>query len=104
MIWGGVIPKVFGSRKSLEQHHLKHSELGFKTAADYQKAALRFTGNNSSSALVLETKVKKNWVKFDMATKEYAVMNRNGELITYFKRDKSSDEQAFERFLQEHAE
>lgn len=101
---GRVIPKAFASRISLGQHHLKHSELGFKTAVDYQNAALRFAENTSPSALVLETKVKKNWVKFDTATKEYAVMNRQGELITYFKRDKSTDEQAFERFLQEHAE
>ncbi len=97
-----VKPKGFGSSRSLESHFRDHSELGFKTAADYEKAALRFSENTSASAMVIESKAKNNWVKFDPATKEYAVMNRNGELVTYFKKDHFSTEQAFEHFLQNH--
>lgn len=97
-----VTPKGFGNSASLRRHFTDHSELGFKNAADYEKAAIRFSGNKSPSAMVLESKAKNNWVKFDPATKEYAVMNRQGEMITYFKKDRFNSEEAFEHFLQNH--
>lgn len=99
-----VKPKAFSNSPSLERHFMGHSELHFKSSADYEKAALRFAENKSPTAMVLESKADKHWVKFDPATKEYAVMNRKGEMITYFKKDRFTSEQAFERFLQEHSQ
>ena len=96
-----VKPQSFGRRRSLQTHFEKHAELGFANAAEYEKAALRFAGRTSPSSMVLESRANRNWVKFDPATKEYAVLNQRGELVTYFKKDRFTGEQAFERFLSE---
>jgi hypothetical protein len=94
-------PQSFGSNISRESHFRSHSELRFRTAAEYENAALAFASRNNSSSIVMQTQKNKRWVKYDLETKEFVVMNRKGELITYFRKSSSSDEHAFERFIKD---
>ncbi len=73
----------FRSKKLLDQHYDKHGkEMGFKSAADYEKAASDVV--NNPEALHKIEKEDGDDIYYVEATNEFVVVSTDGYLRTYF--------------------
>lgn len=81
---------VFRNSTLLNNHYKKHGvEMGFESAAEYEKAASDVV--NSSSALHKKEKEDNDDVYYIEATNEFVVVSSDGYLRTYFLPDKGKD-------------
>jgi RHS repeat-associated protein len=76
----------FTSRANLLRHFEKHgAEFGFKIAEQYGTAASRFAATAGSEGVdAITTKTGEKLI-YNASTKEFAVVNKGGEVVTYFK-------------------
>jgi RHS repeat-associated protein len=75
----------FASEEALREHFEKHgAEFGFKTAAQYLKAAVRFVANNAEQGTVSFTRTNGDRIIYRIATNEFAVISRANVIRTYF--------------------
>ena len=73
----------FRSKKLLDQHYDKHGkEMGFKSAADYEKAASDVV--NNPDALNKIEKEDGDYVYYVEATNEFVIVSTDGYIRTYF--------------------
>ena len=73
----------FRSKKLLDQHYDKHGkEMGFKSAADYEKAASDVV--NNPAALTKTEKEDGDYVYYVEDTNEFVIVSTDGYLRTYF--------------------
>ena len=73
----------FRSKKLLDQHYDKHGkEMGFKSAADYEKAASDVV--NNPEALHKTEKEDGDYVYYVEATNEFVIVSTDGYIRTYF--------------------
>ncbi len=73
----------FRSKKLLDQHYDKHGkEMGFKSAADYEKAASDVV--NNPKALSKIEKEDGDYVYYVEETNEFVVVSTDGYIRTYF--------------------
>ena len=73
----------FRSKKLLDQHYDKHGkEMGFKSAADYEKAASDVV--NNPDALNKIEKEDGDYVYYVEDTNEFVIVSTDGYLRTYF--------------------
>ncbi|MBO4872500.1 MAG: PASTA domain-containing protein [Lachnospiraceae bacterium] len=73
----------FRSSKLLNEHYQKHGiEMGFKSAAAYEKAASDVI--NNPNALSKREKEDNDWVFYIVATNEFVVLSTDGYIRTYF--------------------
>ena len=73
----------FRSKKLLDQHYDKHGkEMGFKSAADYEKAASDVV--NNPKAMNKIEKEDGDYVYYVEETNEFVVVSTDGYLRTYF--------------------
>ena len=73
----------FRSKKLLDQHYDKHGkEMGFKSAADYEKAASDVV--NNPAALTKIEKEDGDYVYYVEDTNEFVIVSTDGYLRTYF--------------------
>ncbi len=82
----GVVEYItykFRSKKLLDQHYDKHGkEMGFKSAADYEKAASDVV--NNPAALTKTEKEDGDYVYYVEDTNEFVIVSTDGYLRTYF--------------------
>ncbi|MBQ3912792.1 MAG: hypothetical protein II694_07460 [Lachnospiraceae bacterium] len=82
----GVVEYItykFRSKKLLDQHYDKHGkEIGFKSAADYEKAASDVV--NNPAALTKTEKEDGDYVYYVEDTNEFVIVSTDGYLRTYF--------------------
>lgn len=78
----------FTSRANLLSHFEKHgAEFGFKMAEQYGTAASRFVATSGREGVeALTTKTGEKLI-YNASTKEFAVVNKSGGIVTYFKAD-----------------
>lgn len=76
----------FTSRTNLLTHFRKHGgELGFKFAEQYGAAARRFVGTAGTEGVqTIVTKAGDRLI-YNAATREFAVVNKAGKIVSYFK-------------------
>ena len=73
----------FRSKKLLDQHYEKHGkEMGFASAADYEKAASDVV--NNPDALHKIEKEDGDYVYYVEATNEFVIVSTDGYIRTYF--------------------
>ena len=82
----GRITMGFTSRANLLAHFEKHgAEFGFKLAEQYGAAASRFAATAGKEGVQAVTTKTGEKMVYNAATKEFAVVNKSGEVVTYFK-------------------
>jgi RHS repeat-associated protein len=82
----GRIAMGFTSRANLLAHFEKHgAEFGFKLAEQYGAAASRFAATAGKEGVQAVTTKSGEKLVYNAATKEFAVVNKSGEVVTYFK-------------------
>ena len=75
---------TFASKKLLDEHYQKHGiEMGFASAADYEKAASDVV--NNPNALTKKEAEDNDDVYYVEATNEFVVVSTRGFIRTYFK-------------------
>jgi hypothetical protein len=76
----------FTSRANLLSHFEKHgAEFGFKIAEQYGAAASRFVATAGSEGVETITAKTGEKLIYNASTRGFAVVNRSGEIVTYYK-------------------
>jgi RHS repeat-associated protein len=76
----------FTSGSNLAKHFAEHGvQMGFKSAAEYGSAALRFAGTASKDGVQAIVAKSGEKMIYNAATKEFAVIAKNGKIVTYFR-------------------
>lgn len=68
-----------------EVEHYKHAkEFGFDKITDYSNAAMKF-GKSKNDSLLIFRRSDDSICKYSGDTKEFIVISKEGEIITYYK-------------------
>lgn len=80
----------FGNSLSLGDHFKKHGSdfPAARTAAEYEALADKFMAKPLVATLLEGKRQDGRRVRFDSATRELCVVNRNGEVLTFYRVDR----------------
>lgn len=68
-----------------EVEHFKHAkEFGFTKLEDYSKAAKNFANKRSGNIKIFKSR-NGSIYKYDIETKEFIIISKDGKIVTYFK-------------------
>lgn len=86
-------------KKRVDENMKRYRPPEFTTALNYEKAAIAFAKRIDPADLVRFDYQNRYWIKYNLISKDLVVLNRSGNVISFYKLDTRDDLNAFEYFL-----